>query len=579
MQLDSIPGSARTWKLSLPISRQAVKSAAWPASGLFVAAALAAARVAWNISHPDDLFIDSWVLVHILDLLDGKVEPLPRATLTLQYPLAYLPFLPLAKLIGAYATVKVVYGVAASLAAVPAYLLTRRGQMPLVGMAALVLIPDFLIKGLNGTPQGIAFPVYLLALYFALRGRRLWFVIAATAVLLTHHLTGLVTLVTYFAVLVVPRVREPGFFKTEWPHLVYFSAWPAWWAWTFGITDQAYLAPMLLVLAAAIGVPLAVLAYAVGPWLERLIDRAGRRLAGWSLTGVLLAAVVAGAAGWLVAGSLVNAPSLSSSAIASRVTVALYAAVLTASLAAAIARKHVALTVLIAVLLGLGASTVTLGCQRVFDGLRLVDYAAVGGVVALFVGGRAPRWSSRTLLILIGVAVLAAGILRMQTSYERLFAFTEGQREAARWVAGSVPPAASIATDTKMSLLVLGDSGRNATFEGTWWLYSGSSVGPYVAALNHHEAFIDRPIEYVLLTDYMFERGAEIAWFAPVMTATPSLADELDGLGSRVYERQGTTIWKLDPGSVEAAAAGHPGVDFKAGLPHTAGIHIGGLCD
>ena len=137
-----------------------------------MAAVLAAARVLWNATHPHDLFIDSWVLVHVLEVAGRETERLPRGMLTLLYPLSYLPFLPVAKLVGALPTVGLVYPIVASLAAVPASLITRGGPAPIAGVAAMLLLPDLAVKALTGTPQAVALPLFVLALFLALSGRR-----------------------------------------------------------------------------------------------------------------------------------------------------------------------------------------------------------------------------------------------------------------------------------------------------------------------------------------------------------------------------------------------------------------------
>ena len=98
-----------------------------------------------------------------------------------------------------------------------------------------------------------------------------------------------------------------------------------------------------------------------------------------------------------------------------------------------------------------------------------------------------------------------------------------------------------------MSLLILGEGGRNATYEGTWWLFDGSPVRPIVATLNGASRFRDRPIRYVALSDYMLERGAEIAWFSATVKPDRALPQRIDDLGHRVYDRGGVTIWELDP--------------------------------
>ena len=104
----------------------------------------------------------------------------------------------------------------------------------------------------------------------------------------------------------------------------------------------------------------------------------------------------------------------------------------------------------------------------------------------------------------------------------------------------------SVATDTKMSLLVLGQGERQATFEGSRWLFDGTPVGPTITALNSDELFVERPISYVMLTDYMLARGADVGWFGPASVIDESLSLELDNIGQRVYVNDEVTIWRLD---------------------------------
>ena len=370
-----------------------------PTVGLVVALALAAARVGWNLARPEDLFLDSWVLVHVLQTLTGEAERLPRGVLTLQYPIAYLPFFPLAEAFGAFATVKLVYPVVASLAAVPAYMVVRRGPAPIAGILAMLFLPDLVVKALTGTPQGIALPLFLLALFFGMRGQRRAFVATAAAILLVHHLTGLVTMVLYYAMFVLPRSREPGFLRREWPYIAFFSAWPLYWAWTFFNTGQSYMAPTLLLLVVLFGAPLAGLLYLAAPRIGRAVEWLGLRVAALSAANLLLVAGVIAAAGWSLTGLLLESPGLSTDAAANRAVVALYSGLLVLGVAAALARRHLGLTVFIGALLGLGLVNLSLGCQHVFDGLRVADYALLGGVAALFAPGLSARWLGRPLLV------------------------------------------------------------------------------------------------------------------------------------------------------------------------------------
>ena len=490
-------------------------------------------------------------------------------------PRMELAFFPLAKAFGAFATVKLVYPVVASLAAVPAYMVVRRGPAPIAGILAMLFLPDLVVKALTGTPQGIALPLFLLALFFGMRGRRRAFVATAAAILLVHHLTGLVTMVLYYAMFVLPRSREPGFLRREWPYIAFFAAWPLYWAWTFFNTGQSYMAPILLLLVVFFGAPLAGLLYLTAPRIGRAVEWLGVRVAALSAANLLLVAGVAAAAGWSLTGLVLESPGLSTDAAANRAVVALYSGLLVLGVAAALARRHLGLTVFIAALLGLGLADLSLGCQHIFDGLRVADYALLGGVAALFAPGLSARWLGRPLLVAVATAVVVAGVLRLEPGYDRLFAHTTGQLEAARWIEANTPEQVSVASDTKMSLLILGEANRNATFEGTYWLFDGSPLRPYVATLNANYRFRDRPISYVLLSDYMLERGADVTWFSPTLAADQALLGRLDGLGERVYERGGVTIWKLAPDVISAGVA-TPRVDMTAELLSRLYLGFGG---
>ena len=211
-------------------------------------------------------------------------------------------------------------------------------------------------------------------------------------------------------------------------------------------------------------------------------------------------------------------------------------------------------------LLALGAVVISVGCQHVFDGLRLADYAILGGLAALFAPGLEARWSSRPLLLGVALLVIVAGGLRLSSSYDRLFDYTEGHVAAARWAAESTPADATFASDTRMSLLLLGAARRNATFEGTDWLFDGSPLASRIRALNANARFVDRPIRYVLLSDALRDTGAEVAWFTPTVKPPPSLEPRLDGLGQRVYNRGGVTVWELDRAALVEASMIEPAI-------------------
>src|SRR5688572_11624079 len=308
----SIPGSVLagrpsplTWLPELTIERRRTLVV-----GLALAGLLAALRIAWNLAYDNDLFLDSWVLVHVLDVLGGGADRMPRATLTLEYPLSYLPTLPVSVLLGPADTVKYVYPIIASLAAVPAYAMLRHGPAPVLGVFALLLLPDLAVKGLTGTPQGIALPLFVLAFYFALAENRPGFVLTAAAILFTHHLTGMVTLVVYYTVVAMPGSREPGWLNREAPYLLFFACWPLYWAWTFFQTDQSYIWPIFLTLATVAGGTSAILLYAAMPRVKGITEYVGvivkRIPAHIVVEGVTLVALV----GWLLSTRTLDSPGL-----------------------------------------------------------------------------------------------------------------------------------------------------------------------------------------------------------------------------------------------------------------------------
>ncbi len=536
-----------------------------PAMGLAIAAALAAARVGWQLVRPDDLFLDSWVLVHILEVFNGEASPLPRAALTLQYPLSYLPFVIPAKFVGALGTVKFVYPVVSSLAAIPAYMLARRGMTPVAGALALLFVPDELVKALNGTPQGIAFVLFLFAVYFSIRRNRAAFIVTAIVTLLTHHLTGLAVLLLYYSVWVLPRTREPGFFRHEWPYLLLFSAWPLYWALTFAATNQWYLAPIFLGLAAVVGAPLAVGLYLLLPAIRRAIRYTGTLAASFSARRVVTIAVLVAATGWIASGSLIDTPGLSSAETANRAVAALYMGAISLGFFAMLSRRDEGLTIFV-LATGLFVTLIlALGCRAFFDSLRLLDYMLIVALAALFAPGLEGRWVSRSVLITAAVVVVLAGSIRLAFNYERLFAYTPGEIAAAQWIRANTRPSEAVATDTKMSLLILGRAGRHATFEGTWWLFEAAAIGPYITALNNKDRFRGRPIAYVLIADYMIEQGAEVAWFTPLARPSAAAMKSIESIGTAVYDQAGVRIWKISD-KLARTPATNSEVDFTGPL-------------
>ena len=544
----SIPGSVLagrpsplTWLPELTIERRRTLIV-----GLALAGVLAALRIGWNLAYDNDLFLDSWVLVHVLDVLGGGADRMPRATLTLEYPLSYLPTLPISVLLGPADTVKYVYPVIASLAAVPAYAMLRHGPAPVLGVFALLLLPDLAVKGLTGTPQGMALPLFVLAFYFAMAENRTGFVLTSAAILFTHHLTGMVTLVVYYTVVAMPGSREPGWLKSEAPYLLFFACWPLYWAWTFFQTDQSYIWPIFLTLATVAGGTSAVLLYAVMPRIKGITAYVGAIVKRIPPHIVIEGAILIGLVGWLLSTKTLDSPGLSSAAIANRAVVAIYAALLFICALAVLARGHLGLVLMFGTLGWLGFLVMPTGCHRVFDGLRLADYAILGGLVGLMAPGLEARWRQPAIVLAIAL-VFTAGALRMEVGRDRLFGITDGQYAAASWIEANTEPGVSIATDTKMSLLILGEANRSATFEGSRWLFDGTPIGPTITTLNSEgPSFFNHPITHVMLTDYMVTRGADVGWFGATTVVRPEMYDELDRIGERVYVHDGVTIWALD---------------------------------
>lgn len=543
--------------------------AAW-VQGIALALGLGAARVGWNLLHPHDLFVDSWVMKNLLASLSLGLPPLPRTGLTLQYPLSYVPFLPFAGASGALWTVRVAYPLVASIAAIPARFLTERGPAPLLGALALLFLPDALLKAQSGTPQGVAAPLFLLAVHFALQGRRGPFLGVGLATLLTHHLTALAVLVLYYAVWILPEAGRRGWLRAQWPCLVFLALWPAYWTRAFCAGGQFYLASMFLALAVTAGLPLAAALAAAAPSLRRLAGRASQAIARADARRRPAGTWVALAAGLGVGAvglSFLRTPGLPGGLSLSS-PVALGYAMLGGVLGWTLVRRgDVRMLGFAGIMLLLSGLIWLLRLQAFFDGVRLFDHALMIGLVASFapphVDGGPPaapvrRADRRRSAAALAAAVVLLGIVRFADAYPRLFTYSDADWAAARWIARHAPEGVTVATDARMSALVTGIGEHDATFEGSAWLFKGTALGGTIAALNREDAFRRRPIGFVLLDGRMLSEGANVGWFAAPLKPPSDLPRRLDRLGRRVYQEGETVVWQLDPVRLSSAGSAPP---------------------
>ena len=535
---------------------------------VFIAAILL--RLGWNLLHPHDLYLDSWVMVHILDSLTGHAVMLPRAAITLCYPVSYVPFLLPAALSGGFNTVKYFYPVISSLVVVPAYFIFRKGPAPAAGAFAVLLFSDISFKTLTGTPQAVAIPLFFLALYFLLNRRHTAFVLTATVILFTHHLTGMVTLVLYFTLWVLPGSRQPGFLRREWPYLLFFALWPFYWAWTFSLSGQTYLVPVFLILYFVIGLPVAILLYLTTPFWQKNLDYWGAKIAATKASSMFIGVIIISVLVWLLTLMLLRLPIFSHSPVTNSLFAITCASVIVLGIAALLVRRDIGLALFILALICLAGIVLLSGYNTIFDGLRLVDFILLGVTVVIFMGGLPVLWTSRAVLFGVTCVVILAYGLHFAPGYALMFSYTSGEYEAAQWLKSNTPENVTIATDTKMSLLLLGVADRNSTFEGSSWLFESATLEASIAKLNAGEppqnisgakvilgqytagsgssntGFIERPIRYVLLADYMITGGADVSWFSAPLKPSPDLEVTLDQLGQRVYSHDGVIIWRLD---------------------------------
>ena len=479
-----------------------------------------------------------------------------------------MPFLLFAKIWGGFDTVKYIYAAVSTLVVVPAYLIFRKGRAPALGAFAVLLFCDISFKTLTGTPQAVAIPLFVLALYFLLEGRHAAFVITAVAILFTHDLTGLVTIILYYTVWVLPRSRQPGFFRREWPYMLFFGLWPFYWAWTFSYSGQTYMVPVLLIFYFVVGLPACFFLYLATPYLHRKLDYWGQRSSGIKPVFVLGGVIVVSLLGYGL-GLFLRLSILSQSSVYTSLFAIICAAVIALGVAGLFKRRDIGMSLFIMALLCLAGLVLISGYDSIFDGLRLVDFILVSAIVVIFMGGLTGLWASRTLLFGIMTMVILAYGIHFATGYSQMFSYTSGEYEAATWLEANSSVNVTIATDTKMSLLLLGVADRNATYEGSSWLFDSSTLKESIEELNEGQpvensaagkvilgqyttgsvgsntGFLKRPIRYVLIADYMMTSGADVSWFSAPLKPSADLEVVLDQLGNRVYSHDGVIIWQL----------------------------------
>ena len=153
--------------------------------------------------------------------------------------------------------------------------------------------------------------------------------------------------------------------------------------------------------------------------------------------------------------------------------------------------------------------------------LTMATFAGYGMVDALSkVGKRARTGVALSVIILL---VLAAGfstaLVTSTTTPSKVGASPAGDISASVWLRTNTPPSATVASDHRLSSIVFGFSGRNATWEkGGYPIFTSSNPGELYAGLNSSQTPSgNKTIDYLLLDTYMMEGGN----FYPNQTAIP----------------------------------------------------------
>ncbi|MBX6351154.1 MAG: hypothetical protein IRZ11_06555, partial [Clostridia bacterium] len=535
-----------------------MRVAAWLAEGAALAAVVALVRVVWNAAHPLDLFTDSWPFAQLLGATADGGPVLARGRLTLFYPLAYLPFLPAAAAWGGAAAVRYAVPVWASVAVLPAVRLFSGGPAPLLAALALVSLPDASLKALTGTPQAVAEPLLVLALGLGSAGRRPAFLAVALATLATHHLSSLEVLVVYWAAFVAPKAARSGAraaWRAEWPGVLLFALWPAVWLGSFCAAGRADLAALLTLAVALGGLPFALAATWAAPHLERLRGSLRARLLARRHGASILAAAASLAA--LLASAWATPPGLSGGALGPLLALA-YAG-LAGRLAPALVLADDPRPAALAFAAGALASIVlVLGLEPFFDPIRLGDLALAAGLLAAFgppaatpLSGERRRRTGlgpRLRAAALALAVVALGAARIGASWDRLFDYTAADWQAARWLAAHGEPGTTVLADARLSALVTGVGGHDATFEGAAGFFLATDPEAALSALARSPAYAGAPLRYVLIDGRILAQGADVGWYRPPAPARPDLPARLDRVATRVFAKGDAVVWRLDPG-------------------------------
>lgn len=328
------------------------------------------------------------------------------------------------------------------------------------------------------------------------------------------------------------------------------------------------MVPVLLIFYFVVGLPACFFLYLATPYLHRKLDYWGQRSSGIKPVFVLGGVIVVSLLGYGL-GLFLRLSILSQSSVYTSLFAIICAAVIALGVAGLFKRRDIGMSLFIMALLCLAGLVLISGYDSIFDGLRLVDFILVSAIVVIFMGGLTGLWASRTLLFGIMTMVILAYGIHFATGYSQMFSYTSGEYEAATWLEANSSVNVTIATDTKMSLLLLGVADRNATYEGSSWLFDSSTLKESIEELNEGQpvensaagkvilgqyttgsvgsntGFLKRPIRYVLIADYMMTSGADVSWFSAPLKPSADLEVVLDQLGNRVYSHDGVIIWQL----------------------------------
>jgi hypothetical protein len=194
--------------------------------------------------------------------------------------------------------------------------------------------------------------------------------------------------------------------------------------------------------------------------------------------------------------------------------------------------------------------------------LRHAEYLLIpiGLLTAIGVGRLVARLedrSGRAGVVAGGVAVLlllAANAAIAYPPQAEFGGFQEGltPQDAAlwMWVGTAIPPSATVASDHRLSSMIFGFDGNNATWDSTPALFTGSNFSAALAELNSSDApHSYHPVNVVAVDSVMFNGVALI----PTDLALPMSASAVGWLSGgppfiAVYENGAQSVyWVIDP--------------------------------